>query len=318
MLNFLIRLHGTEEEMVAILPLLETIVTIQNDNRVNLILDEKSVYNSFWFKERINIFNIPEEKEKSVFGVHHFAANLHDVFNVDYFIDYVNDFHSAFIGLAFKAKKRIGLAGGPKSYFYTHSMESFSGLFPDEKKLSVLKFVEELKNSKPIKMIADTKKEYQKICVDLTRFNEELYLERIEALVSTFDEVEKYFYVPAHLEEALEEDDREIIKKLKAMGLFFQSHEDEIISKLETFDLFISSNLLFTQLAHLKGCRALLVKEMGFNLSPCGYVDSSLMILKYEGIDLVQYGIDEVKNLRVISEVYDYIINFYSLRLEPS
>ena len=318
MLNFIIRLHGREEEMVTILPLLETIVNASPDYRVNLILDEKNIYNAKWFKERVAIFNIPEEKEKSVFGVHHFAANLHDVFNVDYFIDFVCDFHSAFIGLAFKAKKRIGLAGGPKSYFYTNSMESFTGLFPDEKKLSVLKYIEELKDIKINKISVETKKEYHRVCVDLSRYHEEFFLERLELLLPEFEEIEKFFYVPAHLEEEIENDDSEILKRLKEQGVFFQTLDDEIIAKLETFDLCISANLLFAELAHLKGCRSLVMKDLDYHFSPCGYIDSSLMLLKYDGIDLVQYGIDELKNLRVISEVYDYIINYFSLRFEPS
>jgi ADP-heptose:LPS heptosyltransferase len=55
----------------------------------------------------------------SLVQTHHFCANLHDIFNVDLFIDLENTFNSSFMGFNFRVKERVGYGVGWNKYFLT-------------------------------------------------------------------------------------------------------------------------------------------------------------------------------------------------------
>ena len=312
MLNFLIRVEGSGKEFTSILPLVRTLLAASEDNRVNIITDESFFVPSEWMPQRCYVFNIPDDKKGTVFGVHHFAANLHDVFNVDYFIDFVNDFHSAFLGLAFKAKKKIGLQGGPKTYLYNVSMEAFHGMFADQKKLSVLEHIEEVDKESVQFWDTTIKKEYENAFVDLSSINEEFYRERILKLIGAFEEIKLFGYVPLDMDETFNEP-----KVQDKIELFTQDRK-LVLDNIDRFQVVISDSLLLCQLAMMKGLRSLFITNENDQVENWAQMESSIGVLKFDGIDLVKYGIDEEKELRVLSELEDYILNFYNLRLEPS
>lgn len=312
MVNFLIRVEGSDKEFTSLLPLLVVLLKKFPEGRINIITDENFIVPSEWLPSRCYVFNIPDSKKETVFGVHHFAANLHEVFNIDYYIDFVNDFYSAFLGLNFRAKKKIGLAGGPKSYLYNVSMESFSGMFPDQKKISVLEHIEGIGLEDVEYIESDIVREYDKVLFDLSFIEDEGAQEKVSALIQSFEGMKLYGYVPREMEEDF--DRPELMNKLE----IFSEFKKDILSNIQRFDIVISDSLLFCQLALLAGRRTLLILPEGQQLEVFNSMTSSHCCLYYEGNDLIKYGIDEARDLRVLGEVQDYILNYFNLRLEPS
>lgn len=317
MINFLIRIRGNAKEIVGLYPLLFTILKQNQQNKINIIVDEEYDHNQLCLPRGVRTYQIPKSKVDGVFGVHHFAANLHDVFNVDYFIDYICDFHSAFIGLAFKAKKRIGLSGGPKSYFYTHTMESFSGLFDDEKYLSVRKYIPEIENLEIFEIKSEPVKEYNICLFDLEKFSDEKYLKRISSLFEIFD-LPKFFYVPEHLENLYHEETAEILGMIRASGQVFSEKFEELSNKIDTFEIIFTDNYLFAIFCHMQNRRVLFMCDESFSIPNCRYIDLSTFILEFNDTELCRYGINELKDIRIPSEIYDYLLNYYTLRIEPT
>ena len=311
MINFLIRIIGTERELVSLLPLLN-FLSSKEGVVANIIADEGLDIPSSWLPPKCKLFVIPDNKKKSVFGIHHYAANLHDIFNVDYYFDFINDFQSAFVGLAFRAKKRIGLKGGPKSYLYNTSLERFPGNYLDEQKLSVLEYVKEFKDTQIDFNETEVKKELHKVCIDLTNIDNDLYRSRIENLIQGFEELSLFGFVPSEAEEDFNYPD--LAKKIE----LFCEHKKDFFQKQDHFDVVITDSLYMAEKTLLSGNRALLIMNEGEELPVWSKQDSSICALKFLQNDLVQYGIDEEKELRVLSELEDYLINYYELRLEPS
>lgn len=317
MLNFLIRIKGEDKQIVSLYPLIYTILKQDNQNKINIIVDEDFVQNQLFLPKGVRTYNIPKSKVDGVFGVHHFAANLHEVFNVDYFIDFICDFHSAFIGLAFKAKKRIGLAGGPKSYFYTHTLNSFSGLFDDEKLLSVKKLIPEIEACNTFEFKIDTVREFNLCFIDLSCFQDEQYLKRLEILLEIID-LPVFYYIPPDLEEVFVEDESELLKTIKSKGQVFTDPIESLADKIVNFEMVITNNYLFSIFCHLYNRRVLFVCDHTFVIPNCRFIDLQTLILQYSGEDLYKYGIGELKDVRVPSEIFDYLLNYYDLRIEPS
>lgn len=317
MLNFLIRIRGEDKQIVSLYPLIYTILKQNQQNRINIIVDEEYNQNQLFLPKGVRTYNIPKSKVDGVFGVHHFAANLHEVFNVDYFIDYICDFHSAFIGLAFKAKKRIGLAGGPKSYFYTHTIPTFGGLFDDEKLLSVKKLIPEIENANPFEFRIETVREFNLCFIDLSDFQQEIYLKRLEVLLEIID-LPIFYYIPPELEEVFVEDESEILKNIKSKGQVFTDPIELLADKIINFEMVITNNYLFSIFCHLYNRRVLFICDQTFVIPNCRFIDLQTLILQYSDADLFKYGIGELKDVRVPSEIFDYLLNFYNLRIEPS
>ena len=314
MLNFLIRVKGEDSEFLSLLPLIYGVLNKDENNRVSVIVDEDYYVRDFWFHDRLHIFSIPSDKRDSLFGAHHYAANLHDVFNIDYYIDYVSDFNSAFLGLAFRAKRKIGLQGGPKSYLYSYSLEAFNGLFGDQKKLSVIDYIDEL-NITDFKFLESKEKKtvIEKVLFDFTNYKDDKLVKKYEDIKNNFSDLVSFGYVPTELEpdyESLlnEPDEFEI----------FHHDDNELVSVIKKFDLFITDSPLRAQVALLNGVRPFLILDENDKVLVWSLMDSGVGQLRYDEEDLVIYGINEERGLKVPAELEDYIINFNTLRLEPS
>ncbi len=313
MLSFLIRIKGDDKEFLSILPLVYGILEKNELNRVHIIVDDDFIVNDHWFHNRLKIYHIPKKKRDSLFGAHHFAANLHEVFNIDYYLDFVSDFNSAFLGLAFRARKKIGLQGGPKSYLYSFSLEKFEGLFLDQQKISSLSVLEDFHQS-DFKFLKpkELKREFENVLFDLTSLDETL-INRYRNIFNNFEDLKSFGWVPRHLEEGFQnpfgkEDKIEL----------FEMPEEKFTEGLEKFDLFITDSYLKAQVALLNGVRSFLIMNEEEELVTWALMESCVGCLKFDELDLVLYGFDEQRPLRIEGELEDYIINFNTLRLEPS
>jgi len=121
--TFLIKGPSTDQEVVSSFPLIHLIKERNPDAKISIVLDEgqNNLYNFLSFK--VDVFFLPESKSNLI-GVHHFAVNLLEVFNVDIFIDLENSLKSSFLGFSFKAKHKLGYKKGMNSIFLSHKLES--------------------------------------------------------------------------------------------------------------------------------------------------------------------------------------------------
>lgn len=120
--KFLIRASKKEQDNVLAIPLIHFIHSHFDRCEIDVILDE-SQFNPFALLPfAIRSYFLPKEKS-TIAGVHHYAYNLKEVFNVDYFIDLGGGLKEAFLGVSFKAKKRIGFSRGLQKYLLTHKVE---------------------------------------------------------------------------------------------------------------------------------------------------------------------------------------------------
>ncbi|MCB9060252.1 MAG: hypothetical protein H6622_01865 [Halobacteriovoraceae bacterium] len=116
-------------------PFLHALHQEDEQAEINIIVPEDfyNIYRALPF--HVRVFEIPQQKE-TILGIHHFAYNLKDVFNIDTFFDFANNFKSSLIGLFFKAKNRIGNREGMRKFIINHQVERKSYLNSDSDFLS--------------------------------------------------------------------------------------------------------------------------------------------------------------------------------------
>jgi len=126
--TFLIKGPLTDQEVVSSFPLIHLIKERNPDAKISIVLDEgqNNLYNFLSFK--VDVFFLPESKANLI-GVHHFAVNLLEVFNIDVFIDLENSLKSSFLGFSFKAKHKLGYKKGMNSIFLSHKLEIILFIF---------------------------------------------------------------------------------------------------------------------------------------------------------------------------------------------
>ncbi len=122
--KFLIHPPDSNYHATRLFPLLHALNAEEGKKEINIIINEEEtdVFGVLPFE--VKVFKIPKSKKDSFFGIHHFAYNLIDVFNIDYYIDLAGNFKSAFFGCTFRSKTRISYKTGLNKYLLTHAFES--------------------------------------------------------------------------------------------------------------------------------------------------------------------------------------------------
>ena len=136
--KILIKAPKSCEEKIASFPLLHAVKEEFPRSQINIICDEGDLNAYQWLPFAVNVYYLPMAK-RSLFGIHHFAYNLLEVFNIDYYIDLENSFQSAFMGLAFRGRKRVGYINGRNRFFLTNKLQLDEGLEQSVKFLNLLK-----------------------------------------------------------------------------------------------------------------------------------------------------------------------------------
>ena len=107
------------------------------NEQISIIGPEK-IYDLYRFLPfEVLIYPFPSNKN-TLPGIHHFAYNLNDVFNIDIYFDLIDDFKSAFMGFAFRSKVRIGSDEGMKRYLLTKRLPPKFYPSIDQKSLELL------------------------------------------------------------------------------------------------------------------------------------------------------------------------------------
>jgi hypothetical protein len=126
MKKFLLHTDGSKEQSLYCLYLAHVANTNLEDVEIN-VLQPKGV-NQFEYLKlspfEVNVFNYDAKVVTSMPKAHKFAYNLHDVFNIDYFIDFQKTATSAFLGTAFRAENRVGKASRIRNLLLSKEIEA--------------------------------------------------------------------------------------------------------------------------------------------------------------------------------------------------
>jgi len=153
--KILMKLPKLNELVFEVFPMLHILSEEYPKAEINLLIEkgDELAFNFLPFK--VNVYLMPKEK-MSFFEAHRFVANLHEVFNIDVYLDLESNFITSFIGFNFRAKIRMGLDNGWNKNFLTkffpntkQSLEQLSMMFLEsltQKSFSEFRLHEEIIN----------------------------------------------------------------------------------------------------------------------------------------------------------------------------
>ena len=119
--KILLKLPQNKLDQIRLIPFVSALIKEFSDWERNFLINEMEVnyYEQLFSDEKF--FVIPNDKN-TLLGLHHFAVNLVDVFNIDLFVTLEASYKSDLIGYYFRSKERIGLNQFGRSVFYTHKV----------------------------------------------------------------------------------------------------------------------------------------------------------------------------------------------------
>ncbi len=121
MKKVLIKSSAEAEDIICIFPLLHVLKEKYKADEINIIIesDYKFLLEGLPFESRC--WDLPADK-KSYLGIHHWAYNLHDIFNIDLSIDLEDSLKSSFINLCFNPKVRLGSRKGIRYFINNYKL----------------------------------------------------------------------------------------------------------------------------------------------------------------------------------------------------
>lgn len=144
--KILVRAPETLDKIVHSFPFLYKLKEKYPDSQINIIVNEGmgDFYKLLPFK--FHLYELPDIKN-TFLGSHHFSANQNDIFNIDVYFDLVGDKKSGFMGLSFRAKKRVGYINGINKFFLTDRYDVQTGVYADRFYMTLLENFENEKFS---------------------------------------------------------------------------------------------------------------------------------------------------------------------------
>ncbi len=119
--KFLIQGPRDKDKLVSLFPFFIKLNEFFPDSEVNVIVDKGLEDVLELLPHKVRIYPLPESLN-TIIGIHKFAVNVKDVFNIDHFFDFSFDFKGALTGFSFRAKNRVGEDSGGKKLLYTTKM----------------------------------------------------------------------------------------------------------------------------------------------------------------------------------------------------
>lgn len=129
--KILVKFPRSKEDVMQCLPFIVTLSEEFPKAEINIIVEEKCSLILLFLPFKVKVFERPASK-LSLVETHHYCANMHDIFNVDLFLDLESSLNSAFLGFNFRAKERVGYEVRWNKYLLTKK-------FPEPSNLSVEK-----------------------------------------------------------------------------------------------------------------------------------------------------------------------------------
>lgn len=129
--KILVKFPRAANDVISCFPFIITLSEEFPKAEINIIVEEgcSAALNFIPFK--IKVFERPKTR-LTLIETHKYCTNMHDIFNIDLFIDLENSLNSAFMGFNFRAKERVGYEIKWNKYLLTKK-------FPDQPMLSIEK-----------------------------------------------------------------------------------------------------------------------------------------------------------------------------------
>lgn len=129
--KILVKFPRALNDVISCFPFIITLSEEYPKAEINIIVEEGCAFALSFIPFKIKVFERPKTK-LTLIETHHYCANLHDIFNIDLFVDLENSLNSAFMGFNFRAKERVGYEVRWNKYLLTKK-------FPDPPNLSIEK-----------------------------------------------------------------------------------------------------------------------------------------------------------------------------------
>ncbi|WP_372654601.1 glycosyltransferase family 9 protein [Halobacteriovorax sp.] len=120
--KFLIQGPRDRDKVVSLFPFFIKLNELFPDAEVNVIIDKGLEDVLELLPHKVRIYPLPADLN-TIVGIHKFAVNVTDVFNIDHFFDFSFDYKGALTGFCFRAKNRVGENSGGKRLLYTKKMD---------------------------------------------------------------------------------------------------------------------------------------------------------------------------------------------------
>lgn len=135
--KLLVKFPRAKEDVMQCLPFIVTLSEEFPKAEINIIVEEgcSLILNFLPFK--VKVFERPVTK-LSLIETHHYCANMHDIFNVDLFLDLEGSLNSAFMGFNFRAKERVGYEIKWNKYLLTKKFPGPTNLSIEKKAMRLL------------------------------------------------------------------------------------------------------------------------------------------------------------------------------------
>lgn len=122
--KILIKSPLDRDELIKCFPACQVLRENFPEAEINVIADRgNDKLFQFLKKLQMRVFPLSQEN-RSVPGLHKYAANLNDVFNIDIFFDFEGSIKSSLLGLFFRASEKVGSPTGVNQFFYDKKLTS--------------------------------------------------------------------------------------------------------------------------------------------------------------------------------------------------
>lgn len=135
--KILVKFPRSKEDVVQCLPFIVTLSEEFPKAEINIIVEENCSLILSFLPFKVKLFERPANK-LSLIETHHYCANLHDIFNIDLFLDLESSLNSAFLGFNFRAKERVGYEVKWNKYLLTKKFPEPANLSVEKKAMRLL------------------------------------------------------------------------------------------------------------------------------------------------------------------------------------
>lgn len=127
--KFLIQAPRTREGIMTLFPFFIKLYERFENAEVNVVVDKGLEEVLDLLPQKVRVYTLPEGMN-TVLGIHKFAVNVTDIFNIDYFFDFAFDLKGALTGFYFRSKERVGENLAFKRVLYNRRMEAAQNFSP--------------------------------------------------------------------------------------------------------------------------------------------------------------------------------------------
>lgn len=135
--KILVKFPREKNDVVQCLPFIVTLSEEFPKAEINIIVEEKCSLILNFLPFKVKVFERPATK-LSLIETHHYCANMHDIFNIDLFLDLEGTLNSAFLGFNFRAKERVGYEVRWNKYLLTKKFPEPTNLSIEKKAMRLL------------------------------------------------------------------------------------------------------------------------------------------------------------------------------------